>query len=128
SLPDRLVMVADGISYGIGQSFGAGVIAAHKPLKFGELSDHRGDEIGLGQARGLYGLVGVGALDDALFHQPAGELGDALHLFGDGAELFVEGDALELPGVIDKLRLLVLLPEEAGVGEAGSEHLAVTGD
>ena len=40
----------------------------------------------------------------------------------------MEGYALQLPGVLRKGRLAVLLPEEAGVGEAGGEDLAVAGD
>src|SRR6185369_13812591 len=44
---------------------------------------------------------------------------------GDGAELFMEGDTGELFGVLGERRLAVLLPEEAGVGQAGGEDLAV---
>ena len=58
-----------------GQPLGAGVITSHKPLKFGEFTDHFGDEIGLAQARGLFGEVGQ------LFLRPR-EGGDLSRLCG----------------------------------------------
>src|SRR3546814_16615401 len=42
--------------------------------------------------------------------------------------LFVEGDAFQLLRVVFQLRLAVLFPEEAGVGQAGGEHLAIARD
>ena len=51
-------MVADGVGYGVGQAFGAGVVAAHDALQFGELADHFGDEVGFAEAGGLFGEGG----------------------------------------------------------------------
>src|SRR3546814_5977670 len=39
-------------------------------------------------------------LDNPLLHQPAGELRHPLHLVGDGAQLFVEDDLVQLAGEI----------------------------
>ena len=51
-------MIADGIGDLDIQTLGAGVVAAHQALEFGELADHFGDEVGLAQARGLFGEGG----------------------------------------------------------------------
>ena len=40
---------------GVGQAGGAGVVAAHRALQFGEFADHRGLQVGLGDAGGLGG-------------------------------------------------------------------------
>ena len=57
-----------------------------------------------------------------------GELGDPLDLVGDGAELLVEDDLVELLRLLGERDLEVLVPEEFGVGEARGEHLLVAGD
>ena len=127
-LPHRLVMIADCVRDGIRQTLRAGIIAAHKALKLGELADHLGNEIGLGEPRGLLGLIRVSALDNALLHQPARQLRHALDLVGNGTQLLVEGDPRELPRVVLKPRLLVLFPEEARVGKPRGQHLAIARD
>ena len=156
ALPDRLVMIADRICDGIRQAFGAGIIASHNALQFGELADHFGDEIRLGQTRRLFREVGqfflavllrrqepraglgiaildsccrrsTGA-DNPLLHQPPSQLRHPLDLVRDRAQLLVEGDALQLPGVIRKARLAVLLPEEARIAQPRAQHLSVAGD
>ena len=128
ALPNRLVMIADGVGHGIGQAFRAGVVAAHDALKLRKFADHFGDEVSLGKTGGPFGLIRVGAFDDSLFHQPAGELGDAVDLVRDRSQFLMEGDALQLLCVIGKASLAVLFPEEARVGETGGEHLAVARD
>ena len=60
--------------------------------------------------------------------QPARELGDALDLVGDGAELLVEDDLVELLRLLVERDLEVLLPEEARVGQPRGEHLLVARD
>src|SRR3546814_7187445 len=62
---------------------------------------------------------------NAFLDQPPRELRDALDLVGDGAELFVEGDVREFLRVLGQRLLLVLLAEEARVGQASGENLAV---
>src|SRR3546814_1044339 len=71
---------------------------------------------------------GDGRLDNPLFHQPAGWLRHPLHLVGDGAQLFVEDDLVQLAGEIRQLRLPVLLPEELRVGKPRGEHLLIASD
>ena len=128
-------MVADGVGDGVGLALGAGEVAADDALQFGEFADHAGDEVGLGEARGAFGFVGEDfggdaavAFDDALLDQPARQLGDALDLVGDGAELFVEDDLLELLRLLLERDLEVLLPEEARVAQPRGEHALVARD
>ena len=73
-------------------------------------------------------LERVGALHEPLPDQPFGELGDPLDLVGDGAELLVEDDLVELRRLIRERDLEILVPEEFGVRQAGGEHLLVAGD
>ena len=121
-------MVADRVGDRVGQAFGASVITAHKPLQFWEFAYHLGDEVGLRQFRRLPRLRGVAVRDDAFARQPLGELRDALDLVGDGAQLFVEGDVLQLLGMLRQRLLLVLFPKEARVGKARGDHLVIARD
>jgi hypothetical protein len=70
------------------------------------------------------GLIGVGADQRGDF---TGQGGDAVDAFSERAELGVEGDAGQFlrPGV--EAGLEVLVPEEAGVVQAGGQHAAVAG-
>ena len=120
-------MIADRIGHGVAEPFGAGIVSAHQALKFGEFADHFGDEVRLAQACSQLGLGRVG-LDHALLAQPARQLGHPLDLVGHGAKLFVEGDPLQLLRLVGQRCLAVLLPEEASVGQARGEHLAVASD
>jgi len=65
-------VIADGVGHGVGQTFGAGVVAAHQALQFGELTDHLGDEVGLAQPRGEFGLI-----SQFFFRRPRGGGGSA---------------------------------------------------
>src|SRR3546814_8560241 len=69
--------------------------------------------------------ISDGSSDVCSSDLPFGELRDALDLVGDGAELFVECDVREFFGVLGQRLLLILFPEEARVGEARGEDLAV---
>src|SRR5690606_36082061 len=66
--------------------------------------------------------------DNPFFDQRSRQLGDAFHLVGNRAELFVESDPLELLAMLGERGLAVLVPEEAGVGKARGEDLAVAVD
>ena len=57
ALPDRLVMIADRVGDRVGLALRLGKIAADHALELGELADHAGDEVGLRQPRGAFGLV-----------------------------------------------------------------------
>jgi len=126
-------VIADRLGDGFRQTLGAGVIAAHKALQFGEFADHSGDEIGLAQARCLFGHIRKNFLrhasfrwgDDVRFNQPPRQLGHAINLVGDGAQLFVEGDPPQPLGVFGQGLLLILLPEEARIRQSRGQHLAV---
>ena len=120
----RLVVVADGVGDGVGMAGEASVIAAHDPLQFREFADHARQQIGLGQAGGHLGFVRVGADQGG---DLAGKRGDTLDALGQGAQFGVEGDAGQfgVPGV--EADLLVLVPEEAGVVQAGGQDAAVAG-
>ena len=72
-------------------------------------------------------MTGVG-FDDFFLDQPARQLGHAVDLVGHGAQLFVEGDPLEPLGMIGERFLAVDIPEEARVGQARGEDLAVAVD
>src|SRR3546814_18554923 len=72
--------------------------------------------------------ISDGSSDVCSSDLPFGELRDALDLVGDGAELFVECDVREFFGVLGQRLLLILFPEEARVGQARGEDLAVAGD
>ncbi len=121
-------MIADRVGHGIGQPFGAGVIAAHQALQFGEFADHFGDQIGLAQPRCQFGLIGIRAFDNAFFHQPAGQFRHPFHLVRHSAELFVEGNPLQPPGVFLQGFLAVHIPEEPRIGKARGQNLAVAID
>ncbi|PAV92745.1 hypothetical protein WR25_13109 [Diploscapter pachys] len=135
ALPDRLVVVADGVGDFAGFALGGGVIAAHQALKFGEFANHAGDEVRLCQFRRPPRQIGrvllgdaINRRDNALFDQPAGEFGDAVDLVRDGAELFVEDDVRELCGLFLERGLQIGVVEEARVRQAGGEDLAVALD
>ena len=57
-----------------------------------------------------------------LLDQPARQLRHPLDLVGDGAELLVEDDPVELLRLLLERHLDVLLPEEARIGEPRGEH------
>ena len=113
-----------------------GVIAAHQALQLGELADHLGDEIGLGQSSCARRELDVGA---DLWRDLARESLDPVDAFGLRAELLVEDDAerVELrQALVERLPGLVLVvgqvievgqPEVARVGEARPHDAGVAG-
>ena len=58
--PCGLVVIADGVGDGWLDADGQGEIAANLALHFRELANRGGDEIGLGEARGPFGLRRIG--------------------------------------------------------------------
>ena len=71
----RLVMVFNGIGHFSTQTIVERVIAAHDALQLGELADHVGDEIALGEHRGMVGLLRQRFTAELL----ADRLGDGAH-------------------------------------------------
>src|SRR3569623_592561 len=109
-------------------TLGTGIIAAQQPLQYGELADHAGDEIGLGEPRGALRQDRIGTAHHAGVGEPARQLGNAVYLVGKGAELFVEDDLFELLRLVGERHLEVGLVEEARVAEPRSQDLAVALD
>ena len=123
---ERLVMLRDARRRPGRPAFAQGVVAAHDALKLGELSDHAGDQIGLGEPGGQPRLIGIGAGDEGgQFSRQRLHPGNFL---GDRAELCVEGDRIERRNALFQLHLAVLVPEELGVRQAGAQHALVAGD
>ena len=102
-----------------------GVVHPHDTLGAGELADHVGHQIALGEQAGTLGLSHVGA--DALGDK-AGDGLDALNLGLDGAELLLEQHGLEARQAGGQGLLEVGLEEELGVRETGANHLLVAAD
>ena len=100
------------------------VIAPHRALQLGEFIDHFGDEIGLGEAGGLFGEVRIGTDDRGQF---TGQGGDAFDLVRHRAQLLVEGHFRQLCGHVRERRLAVIVPEMAGIREAGREDAGIAG-
>jgi hypothetical protein len=111
----RLVMALDGVGHRRGLAVGQRVVAAHDALQLGELADHVGDQVGLGQQCGALGLRHVGAEAPRNFGRQLDQPVDALAL---AAELVVIHDARQLADACRERRLLVRLEEELGVGQA----------
>ena len=68
---ERLVVLLDGARDRRVLALQLRVIAAHQPLQLGELADHLGDEVGLGEPRRALGLVRIGADDRRELPAPA---------------------------------------------------------
>ena len=130
-----LVLIVDGLADGDGGALGKfhalGLVdeveAADDALKFGELLDQFGGEIALGHESGL--------VDDALALRGI-KLGDggaeeAAEVLGAGglvvvaAQLLLEGDRLEHGHAILEGELLIGVPEEARVVEAGAQDALI---
>ena len=146
---DRLVVILDRLSDRRVLPLRERVVLPHQPLQLGELADHLGDKVGLGELRRPLGLVGIGA-DQRRYL--AGELGDARDALALRAELVVEDDAGrgELRhALVERLRQVepeffrrrahrrrvvvrqgapVGLVEVARVRQAGADDAAVAGD
>ncbi len=119
-----LVVVLDGIGHFGGQAVGLGVVAAHGALQFREFAHHVGDEVGLGELRGLVGMAGQLHVADLLGDGP-GNGAHALHALALGAQLVV----IDHPGQrghagFERL-LAVLIEEELGIGQARAHHALV---
>ena len=131
----RLVLIVDGIADGFGggsrqnrvELLHLGVQATDDSLQLGELFHQLGGEVGLGQQRRFednarpYWLARI-----------ANRLGDQaaqlLHphrLVEVAAEIFLEGHGLQHLHALAQRNLLVGLPEEARVVEAGAQYALI---
>ena len=130
-----LVLIVDGLADGDGRAFGKlhalGLVdeveSADDALEFGELLDQFGGEIALGHERGFVdhaGTVrGIDAGDDGA--DEAAEVLGADGLVVVAAQLLLEGDRLEHGHAVLEGELLVGVPEEARVVEAGAQDALI---
>ena len=118
-------MVADGVGDDVALALGAGIIATHDALQFGELSNHACDKVGLAQTRCAFSVIGTCAFDDTFFDQPACQLCDTLDLVGYAAKLLVKGNLGQFLRLIIQRDLQVLFPEEFRVRQPRSQHLLI---
>ena len=104
------------------------VVAAHDALQLGELADHVGHQVGLGQLRGLVGLRAPARRSPSCCADRLGDRAHALDALALRAQLVVI-DHLAQAGDARRQRLLaVLVEEELGVGQARAHHALVAAD
>ena len=120
-------MVLGGGGDGVGLAGGFGIVAAHKPLKFGEFIDHFGRQIGLGETGGGAGLFCVGPDHRGELTSQSFHARDQLCLC---AQLVVEGHVGQTvhPGLHPGLRLRdaqIVFPEEFSIRQARREHFFI---
>mmetsp|Transcript_5838 Transcript_5838/g.22820 ORF Transcript_5838/g.22820 Transcript_5838/m.22820 type:complete len:424 (+) Transcript_5838:342-1613(+) len=125
-----LVVVFDGDGDAVAQALVAGVVAAHDALQLGELADHVGQQVALGEPGGfldlavehlelVVGLDRVGQRRHAeLMHDRMGKRRDPLGALTLRAQLAVVDHLGQAGQAVFELFLAVLVVEELGVGEA----------
>ena len=91
----------------------ARVETADDALQFGEFLDHFGGEIGFRKQSRALGVIVAAEFFD--------QRDDALGFFQIGAELGLKGDLCKILDAIGERLLLIDVPEEAGVVEAGAQ-------
>ncbi len=130
-----LVLIVDGLADGRGGAFGKlhalGLVdeveTADDALEFGELLHQFGGEIALGHERGLvHHALAVSGMKfaDGGADQAAQVLG-ARGLVVVAAEFLLEGDRLEHGHAILEGELLIGVPEEARIVEAGAQNALI---
>ncbi len=122
-----LVVVFNGFGHITAQAIVAGIVAAHDALQLGEFADHVGQQIGLGQACGLLGLLG----QQIAAHLLANRLGDgtnARHALALCAQLVVINHFGQAFNARFERFLAVLVEEELGIGQARAHHTLVAAD
>jgi hypothetical protein len=105
----------------------ARVVAAHDALQLGELADHVGQQVGLGQARGDIGVV----RQLVAAQLRADHLGDGAHALDAlalRAQLVVVHDLGQAGDARLQRLLAVLVEEELGIGQARAHHALVAAD
>ena len=98
------------------------IVRAHRALQLGEFAHHVGQQIGLGQQRAARSVRHIRA---KLLSQLAGDGLQARHAFKLRADLVVIDHAREQRHAIGQRLLLVLLEEEARVGQARADHALI---
>ena len=96
------------------------VVGAHDALQLGELTDHAGGQIGLGQPRGGPSSIPVGAGN--VLAEPGRKRPEPVQPVADGPQLGVEDDRRQRRYPAAEALLAVLIPEEFSIGKARGEH------
>ena len=122
---ERLVVILAGRGDACVLALGAGVVVAHQALQLGELADHLGQEIGLGEPRRALRLLDVGADQrrQLAASRSMRSMRSALR-----AELLVEDDVLELRQPLFERRLQIGLVEELRIRQPRADDALVAGD
>ena len=118
----RLVVFGAGQRHIVGFAVMACIVRAHRALQLGELAHHVGQQIGLGQQRAARGVRHIRA---ELLSQLAGDGLQARHTLKLRADLVVIDHAREQRHAVGQRLFLVLLEEEAGVGQARADHALI---
>ncbi len=123
-------MIVDSVGDFVRFALGARVQTADDTLKLGELANHFGGQVTLGEFSGAVGLRNVGvehAEVEPLLGEPAGNGPDAFDLVAITAETRFVGDAFELRQIVGEPTFLIRLPEKLCVGEARAKDTFVAG-
>ncbi len=124
---ERRVMLGDGLGHRRRLALVERVIAPHDALQLGELADHAGHEVGLGEEGGTARAAHLAAGD--VGRELGGERLEARHLVAHAAEPGMEDEGRKLGHALLELDLAVLVPEELGVRQARAQHpLVARGD
>ncbi len=116
-------MEVDRLPHLLRQPFDARVDAAHQALQLGELADHVGRQVRLGEPRGFRRRLRHGRIRaERLARDPLRERLDPLRLFLVGPELLVEQQRAEPVDPRLERRLAVGLPEESRVAQTRGHH------
>ena len=102
----------------------ARVVAAHGALQLGEFTHHVGQQIGLGQARGLHGLCGQRVATE-LFSNGTGNSADAFHALALAAQLVVINHFAQAFDARLECLFAVLVKEELRIGQARAHHALI---
>ena len=119
---DRQVVVIDRLPDRFRLPFLAGVDAAHRPLQLGELEDHVGREIGLGEPGGRAAAPAASGLPSTSPAIHAGQLLDALGLVAIAAQLLVKEHRVQPLEPRLERRLAIALPEEPRIAQPRGDH------
>ena len=103
----------------------ARVVHPHHALGVGELEDHVGHQVALGQQARAGCVVHVSA---NLFGNPTRQRLDAIGLVAQSPKLLLEQHGFQTRQVIFQTFFTVGIEEELGIGQTRTDHLLVTGD
>ena len=91
----RLVVILDRFGHGVALAVVARVVAAHHALQLGELADHVGQQVGLGEQGGAVGIGGQVVVAEGAVGDRARDRAHALRALALRAELAVVDDLVE---------------------------------